>query len=416
VTVSGYATSWTDKTTLDFGAGITVANVHAASPTALVADLTIDKAAALGARDVVVTDTSAKETYSQGVTVSPPAILTLQGSLAQGSIAFANLELQDQSTPFDTTGTQDPLSGAVTYTNLNFTVPNGVTSSVNTATSNNVQILLTVDVDATVGAADLDLLSGPAGDTTDAEFPVPGGFTVTAQTATALGASPASGNVKSAYSSALYSYTPSATLSIVDITASSSVTGANAGFALLPKSGHFADLVGFFQASSGTGTSATTTLLPSSADVYYAIYWDNSGTVGAYTLGATGTAPAATHATTAADATETGAIVATALPFVLTGGTLTTATSIDWVKVTTGAGDAGKVIHVQTAGDPYTDVAVNILQSDGTTSIGGDDEGGPIDTTSTAVTASTTYYVTFSAGQIDFDPSDGTYDGIIRLE
>jgi hypothetical protein len=419
VTISGYATSWTDKTTIDFGAGITVANVHAASPTALVADITIAKTAALGPRDVVVNDTT-KETYSQGVTVAPPATLTLQGSLAQGSIAFANLTLADQSTPFDTTGTQDPLSGAVTYTNLNFTVPSGVTASINTATSNSVQILLTLDVDATVGAADLDLLSGPAGDTTDAEFPVPGGLTVTAQTATALGATPTSGNVKTPYSSALYSYTPSATLSIVDFTADSGVAGANAGFALLPKSGHFADIVGFYQAANGTSTSATTTLLPSSADVYYAIYWDNSGSVGAYTMGATGTAPAATHATTVADATEAGAVVATALPFVLTGGSFTTATSQDWVKVTTGAGDAGKAIHVQTFGDPATDLSINIVKSDGTTSIGGDTGGnepvGPDDVTSSAVTASTTYYVVFEAGTLAFDPADGTYTGLIRIQ
>jgi hypothetical protein len=418
VTISGYATSWTDKTTLDFGAGITVANIHAASPTALVADITIDKTAALGPRDVVINDAT-KETYSQGFTIAPPALLTLQGTLSQGSILYANVELQDQSTPFDTTGTQDPLSGAITYTNLAFAVPNGVTASVNTATTNNLQIFLTVDVDATVGAADLDLLSGPAGDTTDAEFPVPGGFTVTAQTATALGAAPAAGNVKSAYDSGLYSYTPSASLSIVDITASSSVTGANAGFALLPKSGHFADYLGFFQAASGTGTSATTTLLPSSADIYYAVYWDNSGAVGAYTLGATGTAPAATKATTATDGSKGGAIVATALPFVLTAGDFTTGTSADWVQVNTGAGDAGKVIHVQTFGDPLTDLSINIVTMNGTTSIGGDvgnEPGGPDDVTSSAVTASTTYYVIFAAGTFAFDPADGTYEGLIRVQ
>jgi hypothetical protein len=415
VTISGYGTSWTDKTTIDFGAGITAANVHAASPTALVADITIDKAATLGPRDVVVNDTT-KETYSQAFTVAPPALMTLQGSLAQGSILFVNLELQDQSTPFDTTAESDGL-GDTTYTNLNFTVPNGVTSSINAATSNSIQILLTVDVDATVGAADLDLFSGPAGATTDAEFPVPGGLTVAAQTATALGASPTTGNVKAAYDSTLYSFAPaSASLAIVDLSAVSAATGANAGFALLPKSGHFTDLIGFYQAADGSGTTATTTLLPTSTDPYYVIYWDNSGTTGSYTLGAASSAPAATLATTAADATQKGALVATALPFVLTGGNLTTDTSIDWVKITTGSGDAGKVIHVQTEGDPYTDVAVNILQSDGTTSIGGDDEGAPIDTTSTAVTASTTYYVTFAAGQLDFDPADGTYSAIIRLE
>jgi hypothetical protein len=420
VTISGYATSWTSTTTVDFGAGITVANVHAASPTAIEADITIAATAPLGPRDVVVTDGTTKETYSQGVTIAPPATMTLQGSLAQGSILFVNLELQDQSTPFDTTGSTDPLSGETTYTNLNFAVPNGVTPLIETATSNNVQILLTVDTDATVGAADLDLLSGPVGVTTDAEFPVPGGLTVTAQTATALGASPATGNVKSAYASALYSYAPSASLSIVDITASSSVSGANAGFALLPKSGHFADLVGFYQASDGTSTAATATELTSSTDIYYAIYWDNSGTTGAYTLGATGTPPAATHATTAADGSKTGAIVATALPFVLTGGDFTTATSADWVQVTTGAGDAGKSIHVQTFGDPATDLSINIVESDGATSIGGDTGGnepvGPDDVTSSAVTASTTYYVIFAAGTLAFDPADGTYEGLIRVQ
>lgn len=418
VTISGYATSWTDKTTIDFGTGITVSNVHAASPTALVADLVIDKAATVGARDVVINDTT-KETYSKGVTVSPPATLSLQGTLAQGSILFANLALQDQSTPFDTTSTQDPLTGAITYTNLAFTAPAGVTASVNTATSTSVQLFLTVDVDAATAAADLDVLSGPAGDPTDAEFPVPGGFTVTAQTATALGAAPVSGSVKAPYDSAFYSYTPGASLSIVDITASSSVTNANAGFALLPKSGHFADYLGFYQAAAGGGTSVTTTLLPSTTDIYYAVYWDNSGTTGAYTLGAAATAPGATSAATAGDATQQGALVATALPFVLTGGNFTTATSADWVKVKTGAGDAGKVIHVQTFGDPLTDLAINIVQADGVTSIGGDvgaEPGGPDDVTSSAVTASTTYYVIFEAGTFAFDPADGTYEGLIRVQ
>src|SRR5579884_2296984 len=95
VTISGYATSWTDATKVDFGAGITVSNVHAASPTALVADIAIDKTAALGPRDVVVTDTAGKDTYKQAFTVAPPAVLELQGSLAQGSIAIATVKLQD---------------------------------------------------------------------------------------------------------------------------------------------------------------------------------------------------------------------------------------------------------------------------------------------------------------------------------
>jgi hypothetical protein len=413
VTVSGYGTAWTDKTTIDFGMGITVSNVHAASPTALVADIAIDKAAAMGPRDVVVNDTPANETYKQAFTVSAPAALTLQGSLAQGSIAIANIQLQDQSTPFDTTSQSDPF-GDVTYTNLAVTTPAGVTAQIESATTTSIQVLLTVDVDATAAAADFDLLSGPAADPTDADFPVPGGLTVTAQKATALTATPAMGNINAAYGSVLYSYTPGAALSIVDISASSNVTNASPGFVLLPSTGHFSDSLGFFQPT--TSAAATTTVLPTGTTPYYIIYWDNSGTTGAYTVGATATAPASTLATTATDDTQAGALVATALPFVLTGGTLTTASSIDWVQITTGSGDAGKVIHVQTTGDPLTDVAVNILDSDGATSIGGDDEGAPIDTTSSPIAASTTYYVTFAAGTLDFDPADGSYDAIIRIE
>ncbi|MGH7296560.1 MAG: hypothetical protein ACRELB_16600, partial [Polyangiaceae bacterium] len=413
VTVSGYATSWTDKTTLDFGAGVTVANVHAASPTALVADITIDKAAALGVRDVVVTDGANKETYKQAFTVTAPAVVTMEGALAQGAIVIANVELQDQSTPFDTTGSQDPFTGAVTYTNLNLATPAGVTGIIESATSNNVQLLLTIDVDADTKAADFDLLSGAAGDPTDVEFPVPGALTVAARTAVALAAQPASGTIKTAYDSALYSYTPGGATSIVDLTATSAVSGANAGFALLPKSGHFADLLGFFQAANGATTSATTTLVPTTADPYYAIYWDNSGTVGDYTMGATSTTPAATAPTTANDGSKPNAVVATALPFVLTGGNLTDTTSQDWVKVTLAA---NTTLRVTTAGDVLNDIVVTLYANDGTTTVGGGavETGGPVDTTFPVTTAGT-YYVVFSAG-IFFDPTHGTYDAALRLQ
>ena len=411
VTVSGYATSWTDATSLDFGAGITVANVHAASPTALVADITVDPAAALGARDVVVTDGASKETYKEAFTVAAPAGVTFEGSFAQGAIAIANVALADVSTPFDTTAEQDPLSGELTYTNLAVTTPAGVTAEIESASGNSVQILFLIDLDADTKAADFDLVSGAAGDPTDAHFPVPGGLTVKARTAVALTGQPATGSIATAYDSALYSFTPGGSLAIVDFAATSSVSGANAGFALLPKSGHFADLVGFFQAASGDGTTATTTLLPTSADPYYAVYWDNSGTTGAYSMGATSTTPAATAAGTAADGDKAGAVAATALPFVLTGGDLST-NAENWVKVTLAANDS---VRVTTTGDAYMDAAVTLYESDGATAVGDtQDTGGPLDYTFGPVTTAGTYYVVFSQGFF-FDPTDAAYDGIIRL-
>jgi hypothetical protein len=412
VTISGYATSWTDATKVDFGAGITVSNVHAASPTAIVADLAIDKTAALGPRDVNVD----KETYKQAFAVKPPATVSLQGALAQGAIAVANVKLEDTSTPFDTTATQDPLTGALTYTNLAFTLGAGLTqSSILSATNASVQFIVLVDVDAKAGASDFDLVSGPAGDAAnDVEFPAPGGLTVAARAATALGATAASGTIKNAYDSALYSYAPSAAGQILDVTADSTASGANPSFALLPKSGHFADLLGFFQPAQ-PGSPSAKTLLPASTDPYYAIYWDNGGTTGAYTLGATSTAPAATHATATGDGTKTTAIAAAALPFVLTGGSLADATSQDWVKVTAAAGDVNKSLRVQTVGDELTDVAATVYKSDGTTAVGTAIEtGGTLDGTVT-IPAAGTYYVAFAAGQI-FDATHGTYSAILRIQ
>jgi hypothetical protein len=412
VTISGYATSWTDTTKVDFGTGVTVSNVHAASPTALVADIAVAKTAAVGPRDVTVD----KQTYKQAFAVRPPASVTMEGALAQGGIAVAKIKLEDTSTPFDTTATVDIL-GNSTYTNLAFTASAGITpSSIMKVTTNDVEVIVLVDVDAKASAADLELVSGPASDAAnDVEFPMPGGLTVTARSATALGATAATGTVKAAYDSTLYSYAPTAASNIVDFLATSTATGANPTFALLPKSGHFADFIGFFQPASAGGGS-TATVLPTNTDPYYAIYWDNSGTTGAYSLGVTSTAPGATHATATGDGTKTTAVAATALPFVLTGGSLATTTSQDWVKVTATAADVNKSLRVQTVGDSLTDVAVTVYAADGTTAVTTSpiETGGPVDGSVTLTTAGA-YYVAFAAGQI-FDPAHGTYTGVVRIQ
>jgi hypothetical protein len=110
-----------------------------------------------------------------------------------------------------------------------------------------------------------------------------------------------------------------------------------------------------------------------------------------------------------------GAVVAAAVPFVLTGGHLASAGSQDWVRVATGPGDSGKHMTVQSAGDPKTFLDVTIYQADGTTSIGGNETGGPVHANAGPLAASSTYYVVFTAGA-GFDPAHGDYAGIIRVQ
>lgn len=108
-----------------------------------------------------------------------------------------------------------------------------------------------------------------------------------------------------------------------------------------------------------------------------------------------------------------GAVVAPALPFVLIGGQLTSAASQDWIRLTTAAGDSGKQLHVQSAGDPRASLDVTVYDDQGS-SVGGN-ENTPLDAFAGPVLGGRTYYVAFSAGPA-FDAAHGSYSGILRLQ
>jgi hypothetical protein len=407
VTISGYGTTWSSSTKVSFGMDVTVNKITVASPTALLVNISTGKTAATGPRDVTITDGSNTETYTGAFQVLSPIVASFEGTAAQGSLAILDLKDIDVTTPFDTTSTTDPLSGQTTYTNIALTLPTGVTNqAIESVGDFSMQVLVSVDVDAAAAAGDIDVLSGPMGAATDVEFPLPKGFTITARTATALTAGTAAmGTISTAYDSALYSFTPGSALAIVDFEATSSSMTASPAFALLPSSGEFAGLLGY-GASQITVTDA--------AQPLYAVYWDNTGATGPFSLTVTSTAPAASAAASNSDGTKTGAVSATAFPFVLTGGNLADTAGADWVKVTTGAGSAGQTLTAQTIGDPLTDALLTIYDSTGT-NILDQEETGTLVSAMTTVTASTVYYVVFAAGTV-FSATDATYTGLITLQ
>src|SRR5439155_20176908 len=69
VEVSGDATNFKDGTTVSFGADVTVDKVSVASPTDLFADITIADTAAVGLRDVTITQGSSNFTLAQSFEV-----------------------------------------------------------------------------------------------------------------------------------------------------------------------------------------------------------------------------------------------------------------------------------------------------------------------------------------------------------
>jgi len=424
VTVSGYATNWsaTSKPTVDFGANIKVTNVIVASATSLVVDITTDGKAAVGLRDVKVTDAKGTETYAKAFNVLSPLSVSFQGVTAQGGIMLATIRNLDIENPFDTTSSTDPNTGATTYPNLAINLPAGVMNqgfysfdpsagfAAGTPTATEIPLVLTIDVNAKAGMTDLDVVSGPpsadggvgAG---QVDFPMPGGMNVQARTATALtSGTAASATIANAGDTALFSLTPaSSAMTILDWTSTPSSTYAS--ISLLPDPGswgaNFANLLS--QASPET-------VVYSSSKAVYGVYWDPSGTTGSISVTSTATAAGGNAAASASDGTKATAVAASALPFVLTNGDLSTGG--DWVKVTLPTGQTS--LRVQTIGDFYTDAVVTLLQSDGTTQVGNPAETGTlVDTTFTGLTAGATYYVTFTQGQMSFF-SNSDYSAVIR--
>jgi len=406
IVVNGYSTSWTSSTQVDLGAGIAITNLSAPAPDFLAVDFGVDATAKPGPRDVTVIEGDAGVIVGRGaLTLDPPVALTFDGTLAEGSIVVAHMAVLDPSIPLDTTATTNAF-GVPTYTNLTPALPVGLSATVIAAAAYTADLQLFIDA-TTAGAADFDLVSGPPASADDVAFPLPAGVTVAARAGIPLAAGVAvTGSVDTTYATGLFVYTPpSGALSIVDFSATSAAGGGQPAILLLPATGRWSDEL--------TG-GAVATWLTASTDPIYAVYFDPTGSTGAYSVGVTATAVAASAAAGASDGTMATAVVAAGLPFVLTGGQLTSASSQDWIQVTTGPGDAGKHLQVQSAGDPQTFLDVTIYDDQGD-SIGGNENGGPVHALTGPLAPSRTYYVAFSAGT-GFDPTHGTYEGIVRLQ
>jgi hypothetical protein len=414
LTISGYGTTWSGTPTVSFGGtDIAVSNITVASPTALVVSITTSSTATLGPRDVTVTDGAATETYKGAFQVLSPIALTFQGDVAQGGNVIASLSVLDLSTPLDST--MDQTTGE--YTNIAVTVPTGVTATVESVADYAATIELTFDVDTPPGAAAFDLVSGPAGATNDVDFPSPKGLNVAAVTPTVLAVGTSvSGTTTAAYDTNVYSFTPaSAAQTILDFGISTTSATATPALLLLTDA-KWADFA--TGAAAQSGTPGTFSYVSTQTTTFYAITWDISGATGPFTIaGIVSTPAAATAAAIANDATEATAIVATALPFVLTNGDLSDSSGVgDWVKVKLPA--ATTSLRVQTTGDTETDAVVAVT-TDGTTAAGTTSDptetGTLVDATFTGLTAGATYYVTFTQGMTSLE-STTDYTGIIRAQ
>jgi hypothetical protein len=414
VSISGWGTVWAEGgPDVDFGPGITVNEVIAASRTALVANITIDATAETGRRDVTVRGGSAEPlVYSGAFTVDPPFEMQVQGTVAQGAIFMASAQSLDLMTPFDTTTEGDGFFTPLTFPNVTVNGPVGVSADVSSVQLYSVDLLMLADVNAPTGPQDFDVISGPVGNETI--FPGPGVLDIAERTATDITIGQVqSGSVDEPYGSSLYRVSvPSGSRKMLSLRATALSASASPAFAVLPAAtGSFADMMDF--------TSSTSMITPQGGLSLYLVYWDNTGTAD-YDFRITSSAVDVTVAgETEPNDDPTEADEAPSLGFVLDPAKISSLTDEDWIELTLDAGAVDKQVHVVTMpGDDYCDTVVEVFGGDGTTSLGGPSDNSYYheDHLSSVIQSAGTYYVKVSADQSGwYDSSAPNYMAYIEL-
>jgi hypothetical protein len=405
VEISGDATEWSGTPGVNFGDGVTVSNVTVASPTSLFADISIAADAAPGLHDVTVTN-DGTFTLKQAFDLQSPLELSFQGDVAQGGIPYFTINNHDFDTPFDlTTDANDA------YANLLVNAPSGVTFSIQSATSYQLTGYAFIDADAMPGA--FSVVSGPTMKTT--AFNLGANLDVMARSPEALSGS-MTGTLANIGDSKLYSVSIPASPSLVRISTGSSNQNAAPVAALLPN-GHWDEAL-----NAGLAIVDTAGTVPVTG-------FDN-GTAAGYNFSISSKAEALATAAEASDTTNAngstaGATVASAIPFMQTGGTLSSESDNDMIKFTL---TTAATIHVSAhSSDDFTDTVIDIKNANGTTSA----IGGPQDTdpdigcgffgacgeefVTTTTLAAGTYYLDVSAGP-NFDSSAADYTALIYIE
>lgn len=407
VTISGFATAWTDASTVGFGAGITVTRVKAASPTSLLVHVRVAPDATPDVREVSVTQGDQTVRWVSAFSVLPRVKFSALGTASQVSLSVVRLEVNEPAFEFDTS-TQNGF-----HTGVEVTTTPRLPVVVHQLSDKVLDVLVLTDADAGTGAYDVNVVSR-AGSLAERKFTATQVVTVTPLQKTELvDGVPANGMIDRPFQSATYRYRPTppdaGLVNPVVINLTSSNTAVAPKVALVSSSGVWPSNVPF---------ATTHVLTPIPGDFVYLVVWEASGGSGfSYTL-----ATVPVTRTTEEEPNEVfGQARQLSVPAVFGPAQLGSLTDVDWVKISAAAGDMGKRIHVVTKpGDLDTDTVVEVFATDGTTSFGGESNDFDFheDHLSPVISVAGDYYVKVSmSSAVDtYDAAESHYDLVITLE
>jgi hypothetical protein len=351
VVVTGDNTSWTDEVEVDLGDDVEIFSLVVASPTSLRVSLRADGSATTGERDVRVVEGEEELVFAGAFRVEPAFEIDAPDELPQGGIVPLRGHMRDTSTPLDTTEVASEFPHvSLASEDLSFVVEE--------VRPFELGALALVDVLAATGGRSVIVASG--GDE-PLESTAQEAFTLVAREPAELEDGEES-TIAEPFGTALYVYQPPDEVTLVTIAIATDETAAAPGFALLPASGSYAELIDF--------DDVTTFVTDGSGDPYYVVVFDNLGAFD-YPFEISIDEEAAPDAVEQEpnDACADADAIAVGEPVL---ASLADGTDVDVFELEATLEDTGQIVHVVTsAGDPTTDTVVEVLRADCTTSMGG---------------------------------------------
>ncbi len=269
VALSGFATQWSMGAQVNFGSGITVNRVVAASGTSLIVNITVGANASVGKRDLSVTEAGTTSTYKGVFEVKPLFEVKVKGVAWQGGLVTVQLKVNDPAFTFS------PIEGQTVAAYTNYGGLNVLSSALDTQT---VEQLIGIDVDAAVGARDLVVTAYPR-TSREKIFRAPAVFTIAARTATPLAIGMGTATFSAPYDTALFKVDANVAGLL---TSTTSVANAALSFAVIGQDEVWdSPSDPFFTTQRFIDSLASNEVGPTTV---YVVLYDASGTAGAATV------------------------------------------------------------------------------------------------------------------------------------
>jgi len=212
VTISGFATTWTDTSTVIFGDGIHVTRTKAASTTSLVVHIAVAPNAKADTRDISVNDGMTTVFWRNAFTVLPREQFTAFGQADQLSVSVVRLTVNEPG--FELSGSSIDVT----------TSPSLPTSpKVLNVSAKTVDALILADIDAGVGAYDVTVTANASNAFSRRSFTGTQVLTLTPANITPFDGTAVNVAVDKPFTSNAYSYAPAVDAGTIIVSVTPSV-------------------------------------------------------------------------------------------------------------------------------------------------------------------------------------------------